>query len=66
MKVRVAEAGNYNITLVNMVGQEVFRTNTQAMAQDVIEVNANDLPKGIYLVNVTLNGNTTVEKVTIK
>jgi hypothetical protein len=64
-KVRVAEAGNYTISVLNTLGQEVLRMDASAMANETIPVNAT-LAKGIYLMNVTLNGVTTTEKISIR
>jgi hypothetical protein len=64
-KVRVAEAGNYSIRMLNTLGQEVFRKDINAMANETIPMNLT-LAKGIYLMNVTLNGVTTTEKISIR
>jgi hypothetical protein len=64
-KVRVAEAGNYTISMLNTLGQEVYRKDINAMANETIPMNLT-LAKGIYLMNVTLNGVTTTEKISIR
>ena len=63
--VNQAIVGNANVIIYNVLGAKVF-DNTVVFNGTNAEVNAQDLKAGIYLVQVTNNGNTFTQKITIK
>lgn len=60
------ENGEYNVRLVNIIGQEVYTENTTISAGDIKSFNFESLDKGVYLLNVSGNGLNTVQKVTLR
>ena len=63
--VNQAIIGNANVIIYNVLGAKVF-DNTVVFNGTNAEVNAQELKAGIYLVQVTNNGNTFTQKITIK
>jgi len=57
---------NVNVSLINTLGQNVY-TNALGNVNGTqnIQINTTDLEEGIYLVNVTVNGNTTTQRISI-
>ena len=58
--------GEYNVRLVNIIGQEVFSENTTITSGETKAYNFEGLDKGVYLLNVSGNGLNTVQKVVIR
>jgi len=60
------ENSNVAINIVNAIGQTVYSTEMNDVngAQNV-QVNTSNLETGMYFVNVTINGNTTTERINV-
>jgi thiol-disulfide isomerase/thioredoxin len=60
------EEANVTISIVNTLGQNVY-TNALGNVNGTqnVQINTTDLNEGIYLVNVTVNGNTTTQRISI-
>jgi len=60
------ENSNVSINMINALGQTVYTTemNNVNGAQNV-QVNTSNLETGMYFVNVTINGNTTTERINV-
>jgi hypothetical protein len=60
------EEANVTISIVNTLGQNVY-TNALGNVNGTqnVQINTADLNEGIYLVNVTVNGNTTTQRISI-
>lgn len=60
------EESNVTINVVNALGQTVY---SEALGningQNTVNINTTDLVEGIYLVNTTVNGNTSTERISI-
>jgi hypothetical protein len=64
--IELSEEAHVNISLVNTLGQNVFNKNLGTVnGSQNVQINTADLEEGIYLVNVTVNGNTTTQKISI-
>ena len=69
VKIRAANIadGNYEIKVLNMLGQVVKTENIFALNGEEITINLAGLGKGVYLINMSNNKNVNVtERVTIK
>lgn len=63
LNVQLENTANANIEIVSLIGQTVKQVNTNQL---VNAIEMSDLGKGLYLVRVTQNGTSTVEKVVLK
>jgi hypothetical protein len=57
LKINAKEAGSATFTLYNLVGHSVKNFSKQVEKEEnTIEIATNDLPSGIYLISMSLNG----------
>ncbi len=56
----------YSIKILSLLGQEVYKTQVEASANQVETFNFNNLDKGVYLLSISGNGMNTVQRVILK
>jgi len=68
VKVDVSSASKVSYSVKNVIGQEIKDKNLGNVntGQKVINFNVSDLETGIYFCTVTINGNSTTKKFTVK
>jgi len=68
IRFNVANSGNVNITIINMLGQEVSRVSSSKVAPGMqnITLGTSELPSGIYLVNVASGNQNSALKMVVK
>ncbi len=66
ISLNLVEDANVTISIVNTLGQTVYNKQLgNVNGTQNVQINTTDLQEGIYLVNVTVNGNTTTQRISI-
>lgn len=66
VKFELETEANVTISIVNTLGQTVYNNQLgNVNGTQNVQINTTDLQEGIYLVNVTVNGNTTTQRISI-
>ena len=65
--VSTGEAGSASTQVINSVGQVVMSNPNQTLVKgdNTLTINVQQLPKGLYFVNVTIDGKTISKKLTV-
>ncbi|MDR3046327.1 MAG: T9SS type A sorting domain-containing protein [Bacteroidales bacterium] len=61
--VKLAQTGNAQVEVYNLVGQQIFTANTN---NQTITINTGSLNSGIYMVKITQNGKVSTSKLMVK
>ncbi|MCX8080048.1 MAG: T9SS type A sorting domain-containing protein [Bacteroidia bacterium] len=66
LTIHAKESGNLTVNVINMIGQEVFRTSKNINEGfNQISIPSSQWESGVYLINITLNGEHTVKKLNV-